>query len=76
MNNHYLLPKLCLAISLVLCSLGDKTSYAQQEMGTLSYYHVSEQEIKDHYHEWATFLEYNLQREPCQKYQAPLQVLS
>lgn len=44
---------------------------AQQEMGSLAYYPVSREEIRDHYQEWALFLQYNLNREHCQRYVAP-----
>ena len=46
-------------------------AHAQQEMGTLSYYEIPESEIRDHYHEWAVFMQYQMNREPCQNYQAP-----
>lgn len=44
---------------------------AGQEMGSLVYYPVSQEEIRDHYLAWSVFMEYNQNREPCQHYVDP-----
>jgi outer membrane protein OmpA-like peptidoglycan-associated protein len=51
-------------------TLSSSAAHAQ-EVGSLSYYAISEAEYRAHYHEWQVFLEYNLHREQCQHYQAP-----
>lgn len=70
MKKKFLLSTSCLALISAI-TLSGGTAHAQQEMGTLSYYSVSEDEIRDHYHEWSVFMEYQMHREPCQHYQAP-----
>ena len=42
-----------------------------QEIGTSHYYNIPESEYRDNYQEWRTFLEYSMDRERCQHYQAP-----
>lgn len=58
---------LCMGVLMLPCN----AAHAQQEMGSMYYYDIPEPEIRDHYHEWQVFLEYNLQREQCQHYQDP-----
>jgi outer membrane protein OmpA-like peptidoglycan-associated protein len=40
-------------------------------MGSLVYYPVSQEEIRNHYLGWSVFMEYNQNREPCQHYVDP-----
>ena len=42
-----------------------------QEIGTAHYYNIPESEYRDNHQEWRTFLNYNMDRERCQHYQAP-----
>jgi outer membrane protein OmpA-like peptidoglycan-associated protein len=70
MKMKFSLQTACLALCMGM-TLSSASAYAQQEMGTLSYYGIPESEYRDHEHEWQVFLEYNLHREQCQHYQAP-----
>lgn len=69
MKKRFLLSTACLALCAgVLLPAGKAGA---QEMGSLSYYALSEAERREHYNEWRVFLEYNLRREQCQHYQEP-----
>ena len=71
MKKNLLLSTACLALCLGAITLSSGAAYAQQEMGTLTYYPITKEEIRDNYHEWSVFMEYDLHREQCQHYQAP-----
>lgn len=70
MKKKFLLSTSCLAL-IGAITLSSGAAHAQQEMGTLSYYKISPEEISQHRHEWAVFMEYQMHREQCQHYQAP-----
>lgn len=61
-------------VAIVLC-LGAVAlpggSARAQELGSLAYYPITEAEYRDNHYAWRVFLEYELNREPCQRYQAP-----
>jgi outer membrane protein OmpA-like peptidoglycan-associated protein len=69
MKKKFLLSTSCLAL-IGAMTLSSGMAHAQQEMGTLSYYSIPESEVRDHSHEWAVFMEYQMHREQCQHYQA------
>jgi outer membrane protein OmpA-like peptidoglycan-associated protein len=71
MKKNLFLSTACLALCMGAINLSTGPAQAQQEMGSLVYYPVTEEEVNAHRHGWAVFLEYNLQREPCQHYQSP-----
>ncbi|MFH1158454.1 MAG: OmpA family protein [Pseudomonadota bacterium] len=71
MRKKFLLSTAAIALCIGAMTFSSGAAQAQQEMGSLYYYPVTKEEIRDNYHEWAVFLEYNLQREQCQHYQAP-----
>jgi outer membrane protein OmpA-like peptidoglycan-associated protein len=71
MKNKFSLSTACLSLMTGFACLSGGTAHAQQEMGSLVYYGVTDAEINAHYNEWRVFLEYNLHREQCQHYQDP-----
>ncbi len=71
MKNKFLLSASGFALCMSVMTLSSSAAYAQQEMGSLTYYDVPASEIQEHYNEWRVYLEYNLHREQCQHYQAP-----
>ncbi|MEZ0223530.1 MAG: OmpA family protein [Alphaproteobacteria bacterium] len=58
---------LCIGLALAPVS----AARAGQEMGSLVYYPVSQEEIRNNYLAWSVFMEYNQNREPCQHYVDP-----
>jgi len=60
------------AVSLFASIIPFQPAHAvDQEIGSLSYYPVTESEYRDNYVEWMNFFEYNGHRERCQHYREP-----
>jgi outer membrane protein OmpA-like peptidoglycan-associated protein len=70
MKKKFLLSGACLTLCLGAVVIPSGAAKAQ-EMGSLSYYNLTDAEYHDNYNAWKLFLEYHLNREPCQNYQAP-----
>lgn len=69
MKKDFLLRTFSLVLCLGATAFLSHTAHAQQEMGTLSYYPMMEEEVRSNYHEWSVFMQYNSHREQCQHYQ-------
>jgi outer membrane protein OmpA-like peptidoglycan-associated protein len=69
MKNKLFLSAACFALCIGMLAAPGKAG--AQEMGTLPYYSISEEEYRNHYYEWRMFLQYHLSREPCQHYREP-----
>ncbi len=65
MKNKMMLP----LMGLMLCVAAMPLRAQAQETGSLPYYDVGDVQYKKEYYMWKTYLEYQLNREPCQRYQ-------
>ncbi len=71
MKKNFLLSTAAVVLCAGLMTMPASKAQAQQETGSLAYFALTEAELRDHYHEWKVFLEYNMYREPCQHYREP-----